>query len=87
VTIQNHKREGIMPSRDDVLAWMGAHMIIRRISKTKTWADIKVRQLNGAIWSKRVLLPLPADARPCEHPDDETCDCARIPDTGFVEEM
>jgi hypothetical protein len=86
MTIQNHKNDGVIPSAGDVLAWMGTHVIVRRIGRTKTWADVKIRQLNGAVWSKRLALPLPADVRPCAHPDDEMCDCARIPDSGFPEE-
>lgn len=85
MTIQNHRNEGVVPSAGDVLAWMGAHVIVNRIGRTRTWADVKVRQLSGAMWSKRIRLPLPADARPCEHPTDEHCECARIPDTGFEE--
>lgn len=85
MTIQNTKHDGPMPSVNDVFAWMGAHVIVRRIGRTRTWADVKVRQLSGAVWNKRVRLPLPVDARPCTHPNDERCDCAQIPDTGFEE--
>jgi hypothetical protein len=85
MTIQNHHREGIVPKKDDVLVWMGVHMIIRRVGRTKTWADALFSQ-GKATWTKRVRLPLPADVTPCAHPDDQRCDCARIPDTGFPEE-
>lgn len=85
MTIQNHRREGPIPSVGDVFAWMGTHIIVRRVNPRKTRASIVVRPSVGACWSKQQPLPLPADARPCEHPTDERCDCAQIPDTGFEE--
>lgn len=86
MTIQNTKREGPIPTPGQVYAWMGTHIIVRRVNRLRTKASIIVRPLVGACWSKLQPLPLPADVRPCEHPDDERCDCARIPDTGFLEE-
>lgn len=85
MTIQNSKREGVVPSVGDVYAWMGVHVIVRRVNRLRTKASIVVRPLVGACWSKLQPLPLPADAVPCAHPDDVTCDCARIPDAGFEE--
>lgn len=78
MTVQNHYREGPTPRVGDVYAWMGAHLKVLRL--TKRYASVVVRSTSGATWRKRQPLPLPADARPCAHPDDEACDCARLPD-------
>lgn len=50
--------------RGDRLIWQDVEILVIRVARDKSWADVRCRDLeSGAVWSKRQPLPLPADTR------------------------
>lgn len=49
------------PHKGDLFEWQDHAVIVTRVAKDGTWADIRVHHPFGATWTKRQPLPIPAD--------------------------
>jgi hypothetical protein len=57
--------------RGDELDWMGVHLVVTRVARDGSWADVQCRS-GEHTWTKRQPLPLPAaeeDSAPAKASD------------------